>query len=155
MSLNLQRIDSQLYNRTSIISNHSGRSVSPKKHKSINSEIISDQVKNTKNVFDSENYSRSLSMKNMESDSKFDMISSTERECLFHVNVVMNFKFFFEKCHNNPTLCEKFLETFHQKISTQKALWISTDLSESITDLYLLEELREFYLVCENRWKFF
>ena len=128
---------------------HRGRSVS------LNSNSHDSQCFDSNpDTFNTHSRSVSVNPDLTDSDSDFDMISNPERDCLFHVNVVVDFFKMFEKCQKNETMYQTLLETLHQKISDQKEVWISILSSESVTDLYILEKLKEFYSLCESRWNF-
>ena len=60
----------------------------------------------------------------------------------------------FEKCEQNETLYQTPLKTLHQKILDQKVVCMRIVSSESVTDLYILEQMEEFYSICESRWEF-
>ena len=154
------------HSNNSIASSRYGRSVSVNSNNPIISSHRGRSVSLNSNSTDSECFSfsprtltpcsRSISVNSdvNDSDSDFDMISNSERDCLFHVNVVVDFFNMFEKCEQNETIYQTLLETLHQKILDQKVVWIRIMSSESVTDLYILEQMEEFYSICESRWEF-
>ena len=131
-----------------IASSHHGRSVSVNSNNPITSSHRGRSVSLNSNSTDSQCFyfssrtlnpcSRSVSVNSdvNDSDSDFDMISNSERDCLFYANVVVDFFNMFEKCKQNETRYQTLLETLHQKILDQKVVSIRIVPSESVTDLY-------------------